>query len=482
MKSAIWMVPCLIVIVVAQPGLAQVERFEVGQHLVDFDKAWEQYRLDAAAKKRAMKLLQPVVPAFFAAQWGSAAKLLDQARHALASKEPAPPAVRWAESLVVAPDLRLQQKKADRLIVYLKTFYKSDVEIPAGAELVLQLHSNGQPLLPAVTSPIKELPMAVNMPAALPEGDHSLQAKVLVGGKVLTVEAQTISVVDRLFERLAALKKGIAALPAKPASTDKESVAYLVSLLDALADAATFEANYPAARLLAEAEAALKLAQAGKNYYGGDKSGQFWLNLNTASGKFVSRLFAPDAVKKGKPLPLVVALHGAGASENLFFEGYGNGLIVKMCRERGWLLVSPRSGYLVFNMPVGAIVDEVARLYAVDRSNVFVVGHSMGAAQAVAAAQETPNLFAAVAALGGSGKVSAAAKVKAVPFLVGVGDGDFAFEGARKLAKQLKDGGVENVELKEYTDIEHIMIVREALPAAFALFEKSMKKQFAPRS
>ena len=34
-------------------------------------------------------------------------------------------------------------------------------------------------------------------------------------------------------------------------------------------------------------------------------------------------------------MPVVVALHGAGGSENLFFEGYGAGHIVTECRKRG---------------------------------------------------------------------------------------------------------------------------------------------------
>jgi predicted esterase len=456
------------------PVLAQPERYEVGQHLVAFEKAWEQHRMNAAAKKRALRDLLPVVPNFFAANWTNAARLLDQARFALAAKEPPPAAVRWAESLALVLDSRLLPRSADRLNVQLKTFYKTSVNIPAGAELVLQFNSNGKSLLPEVKAPIKELPLVVDLPAALPEGDHYLRAAVVVGGKALTTEEQLISVVDRPGERLKVLQKGLAQVAKNGSATDRKTAGYLMSLLEGLNDRRTFETNYPAARLLSEAEAALESLQSGKGYYGGDKTGQFWLKLATAKGDFVARLLAPDAVKKGKPLPLVVALHGAGASENLFFEGYGNGLIVKMCKQRGWLLVSPRSGYLVFTMPVGAIVDAVAKLYPVDRDQILVVGHSMGAAQALAAAQEDPKLFAAVAALGGSGKVTHADKIKRVPFFVGVGDSDFALEAARRTAKQLKAGGVEAVEFREYADVEHIMIVREALPEVFALFDKAV--------
>src|SRR5262249_14666700 len=142
-------------------------------------------------------------------------------------------------------------------------------------------------------------------------------------------------------------------------------------------------------------------------------------------------------VKQGKPLPLVIALHGAGSSENLFFDGYGRGGIVRLCAERGWLLLAPRTEGLAFNFPAAALVDEVNRLYPVDRKQVFVVGHSMGAMQAVRAAQDVPNLFAGVAALGGGGAVKMSPALKAVPFFIGVGTRDFLLPSAHALRESL---------------------------------------------
>jgi predicted esterase len=444
--------------------------------LVRLEKTWEQHRHEPAAKKRALKSLLSVVPRILAGQWTGAAQLLDKSRHALVSADEPSADVRWADSLYLAPDTRLQSKKADRLIVSLRAFYKTDLKIPDKARLSLQFLDNGKPLLPVVTSAIGELPWAVNLPASLPEGDHVLQARIEVTGKVLQVAEQIISVVDRPKERVQALKNGLAALGGKAKTTDGQTIDYLAKLVDSLEKGALHETNSPAARLLVEAETALTALQVGKNFYGHGKTGQYRLKLATAEGTFISRLAAPEQAKQGKPLPLVVALHGLGGSENLFFEGYGSGLIVKMCQERGWLLVSPRTnGYLVFTMPVAAIVDEIAKLYAVDRSRIFVVGHSMGAAQAIDAVEQAPKIFAAVAALGGSGKVQAATKIKHVPFFIGVGSGDFALEGARKLAKQLEAGGVSSVTLKEYLDVEHIMTVREALPDCFALFDTVAK-------
>ena len=84
-----------------------------------------------------------------------------------------------------------------------------------------------------------------------------------------------------------------------------------------------------------------------------------------------------------------VAFHGVGGSENMFFESYGHGAIVDRCRERGWLLVAPKSTAFG-GSPALEIVDELARIYPVDLKRVMLVGHSMGAGQAVAAASKMP--------------------------------------------------------------------------------------------
>ena len=92
------------------------------------------------------------------------------------------------------------------------------------------------------------------------------------------------------------------------------------------------ETNYPAARLLKEAEEGTRAVAAGQPFYGQKKVGQFWLQTPGTGAAVSLRLQAPPAAARGTPLPLVIALHGAGGSENLFFDGYGNGLIARLCR------------------------------------------------------------------------------------------------------------------------------------------------------
>jgi len=176
------------------------------------------------------------------------------------------------------------------------------------------------------------------------------------------------------------------------------------------------------------------------------------------------------------PVPIVVALHGAGGSENLFFEGYGAGHIVTECRKRGWLLVATRSG-LSFGTgpPIPALLDELAKRYPLDPKRVFVVGHSMGAMQTIDLIQKHPTAFAAAAALGGGGAVRDPKAFAASPLFVGVGEKDgIALAGARGLNKALA-AGAKNLTYKEYPDVEHMVIVREALPDVFAVFDRAAK-------
>jgi pimeloyl-ACP methyl ester carboxylesterase len=472
---------CLLALSPARAA-AQSDRFEVGQRLRAFEAAWEAHP-DAAARKRALKAVQGVVAQFFKGRYDEAARILAEAGNALRAEKEPPAEVLWAQSLSVRLGPRLADATPRELGVALEPFYKTKAEAPKGAALRLTLlATDGKTVLASHEAPIRALPLRTPLPLKGPrlaEGDHLLRAEVVANGKVLhATPDQTVSLAANLTERLAALGKGVKALPAQTATADALTLRELVGVLGALADGATLETSYPAARLLREAEAALKDVQAGKTHFGGGKTGQFWLRLpaGSKSGTAV-RLLAPDATRPGKPLPLVIALHGAGGSENLFFDGYGKGEIVRLCRKRGWLLVAPRTEGFSFSAPVPALIDAVNALYPVDRKRVFVVGHSMGAIQAVKAAQDAPERIAAVAALGGGGWFKASEGFKAIAFFVGVGTRDTLMgSSVRALKKGLLAAGVKTVVYREYPEVEHMLVVPVALPEVFALFDKLARR------
>jgi predicted peptidase len=260
-------------------------------------------------------------------------------------------------------------------------------------------------------------------------------------------------------------------------------------MLKSLSEGATEDADCPAARLLAEAEETERAAAAGRSYHGNRRPGDFWLALPTGDEAIEARLLAPQAVKDGKPLPLVIALHGVGGSGHLFFEGYGRGATVRECEERGWLLVAPHlkrtlslkdlTGVVDW-LPVADLIDEVNRLYPVDQKRVYLLGHSMGARLAVGLVGREPRRFAAVAALAGGGRWKASQdkpseELKDVRFFIGVGKEDsvpYAPKWARDLGPDLKRAGVKQVTFKEYADIEHLLVVQAARAEVFDFFAR----------
>jgi pimeloyl-ACP methyl ester carboxylesterase len=204
-------------------------------------------------------------------------------------------------------------------------------------------------------------------------------AEIIIGKDHIELNPPTLSAVSAPARRLNDLEVGLGRIKAN--TIQRATLASHPTILKSLFAKETPETNNPAARLLAEA--ALKVVANGGGYFGKARPGEFWITLADEHGLLPVRIKAPEAAAKGKPLSLVIALHGAGGSENMFFDAYGNGKIVDLCRKRGWLLVAPRLSLFGLSMPVDSIVSEIERIYPVDKRQIFVAGHSMGAAQAI---------------------------------------------------------------------------------------------------
>ncbi len=457
------------VAVTALPLHAQRDevRYELGRRLRLFESEWDAVT-EAAARKRTIPHLKQATTDFFggflSGKQEEAGRGLDRARLAL-QHETLPAERLWAESLVARPSHRLVDRTAIELT--LARFYPAKEKLPEGAMLRVQIVGEGK----AVDQPIGELPVKLTLPLKdVKEGDHVLRTDIVVKDRVLARSEQTLSVVDGLKERLEKAGKAVQALDETP-STDHCTAGSLLTSLERLAEGKTLETDYPASRLLGELEELLRVRTTRKPYHGKDRAGQFWLTLAVKDRRVPVRVQVPAAAKEGKPLPLVIALHGAGGSENMFFDGYGNGVITKLCAQRGWLLVATRNGL------ADGVIDELARLYPVDRKKVFLVGHSMGAGQALAAVNREPEKYAAVAALGGGGVIRSSEAITTVAFFVGVGKEDFlALRNTRPLEEGLKRAKVVKAIYKEYDDVEHLVIVQVCLPEVCKLFDEVARR------
>jgi predicted esterase len=402
---------------------------------------------------------------FFSGRLGDAGQVIDRARFALAGID-ATPDLRAANSLVVRPRARLVDRSSGKVELSVTRLYDPKVE-PPELKLTVQLIAGDKKA--TATDTVRAIPAQLSLPISdVPAGDWPVSWKLAVGDKTLATGEFTVSLVDKLDSRLEALAQAVEKLPTENQTTEHRTLRMLTGLLTKLSQGASLETDYPAALLLSDAETLAKLP-AGGRFFEAARTGQHWITLETAKGAPTVRVAVP-AQKGEQPVPLVVALHGAGGTENMFFDAYGHGAVVRECQKRGWMLVATRTEFFGAP-PVDLIVDELAKRYPIDKARVFLVGHSMGAGQAIGLAQQHPGRWAGVAALGGGSRVSKPEAFKSVPLFVGVGTEDFALNGARALGKSAATAGGTLV-VREYPDIEHIVIVQAALPDVFAWYEK----------
>lgn len=476
MKPFLWVCAGVLLLL---PGnsFAQQDRYELGQRLKALELLWDEKKPEGDARKRVSGPLTRSVTSFFTMQLGEAGRYLDDARFSLLSEQPPSNARRWAAALSVRPQTRLIDTNAKELAIELYAFYPPKVEPVSGARLRLLLVSEtGKPVGRGVEAPVAQLPMTVPMPLeAIGEGDFWLTAEIIAEKESLASIRQRISVLSEPAERLR--KMGAVVEKTEQRTVTAETLRAHRALLESLLNKKTLETDYPAARLFAEAETLVASLDQGNDDLLKNRPGQYWLTLPTGAGRTAVRLYAPQNLAKTDAVPLVIAMHGAGGSENMFFEGYGAGGIVKLCEKRGWLLVAPRAASGFGRAASTAdFIDALAKLYPVDRKRVFLVGHSMGASTAVAMVSAGPDKVAAVAVLGGGGRIAQPETVKAVPFFIGCGKQDFAIALARSLAKSLEKVNGLTVIFKEYVDIEHLAIVQVALPDVFAFFDTVARK------
>lgn len=448
---------------------AQSERHELGRRLVAFEKQWET-TTDDAARKRALAILPKVTTQFFALQLGEAGRTLDDARWALLGETPSDE-TRWAESLHIVPPAVLHDLAKDDFIVTVKHFYPPNVPRPKGMIVTLKFDDVAEPV------PLDKLPAKVKL---LTKGDQTVRTGGLQLKALLQTKAAVLARIETLMSRdevgpIDAWKKKAAADFGVP-SFESLSLKDKVALLERLAGGEIPESDLEILDRYLELQTLVAALEAKKTYYDDFHPGDHTMSVPLPNKQSaVIRAFVPSGLDAAKPVPIVFALHGAGGSENMFFESYGAGHIVKECEKRGWMLVATRGGFLG-SPPVPEILEALKTRYPIDGKKVFVVGHSMGAGQAAEIAQRNPKLFRGIALLGGAARVRDVKAFAQLPLFLGVGTKDqLAYKGSTALVKNLRAAEAANLTAKEYPEIEHLVIVREALPDVFAIWDKSIQ-------
>lgn len=176
--------------------------------------------------------------------------------------------------------------------------------------------------------------------------------------KLMSIEAST----PALEQALASARARNALLSDTPSS---ENTAQLL-----------FDPNQLAADIAAEIDA----LAAGNDPYAG-RAGDYWRVLKFDSKESPMRVYLPESADTSKPLPLVVAFHGAGGDENMFMDAYGAGIIKETADKHGFLLVTPRTydyGGNSLGEMFDALIEAIGYDYDIDAKRIYVLGHSMG--------------------------------------------------------------------------------------------------------
>jgi predicted esterase len=209
-----------------------------------------------------------------------------------------------------------------------------------------------------------------------------------------------------------------------------------------------------------------------------ERRGDQWRMIDVGGVRLPCRVFVPDSVRPESKPPLVIALHGAGGDESMFFSAYGQGEIVRQAQRLGCVVVAPNTTVFATS-PVlfDGLVERLEREWGIDRARISVVGHSMGAAatgsivRVRSAAITRAALLAGWGGFGGvpgigSGSMDEAAIKGLPPIRVELGALDPLMEAARisASARSLRERGA-RIECTVHGDEGHTMIVPTVLPA-----------------
>ncbi len=195
------------------------------------------------------------------------------------------------------------------------------------------------------------------------------------------------------------------------------------------------------------------------------RPGHLWRTITIGRLRVPVRIYVPQAVSTGKPLPLVVALHGAGADENVFPEAYGAGRIVDLAEERGFLMASPlTTGFLGNARCLPALLAALEPHVRVDPERIYLLGHSLGGMAATLFAQSEAGRLAGVVALAGGGRMRADRPTAPTLFIAGEIDPIVPASRVRGAYEHARAAGLP-VEYREMKGYGHTLLVGDHLPA-----------------
>ncbi|HWP84684.1 MAG TPA: hypothetical protein VNN17_05810 [Terriglobia bacterium] len=221
------------------------------------------------------------------------------------------------------------------------------------------------------------------------------------------------------------------------------------------------------------------------------------------------RLYVPTSWDGQSKLPLVLMLHGGGSNESRYLDANDKQLL-KLAETHGYLLVSPlgwsplgaygtclrlpavfgqaeaaaqqRATACVQNVQtlegseqdVINVLEMVLYEYPVERSQMFLMGHSMGSGGTWYLGAKYAEYWRAIAPMSGPFVEQATYpwdRIRTLPIFMTEGTGATpSLEGSRAMQKWMKEQGFQLEHLE--VDADHGRMVPLVLPAIFDFFDR----------
>ncbi len=197
------------------------------------------------------------------------------------------------------------------------------------------------------------------------------------------------------------------------------------------------------------------------------RAGDYWRTFKAKENDtpVASRIYAPQQAIGQQAVPLVIALHGAGGDENMFFAGYGAGMIKDLADKHGFVVASPGTSALGGRVErLDHLISEIAADYAIDPQAIYLIGHSMGAFATATLTAKRADKIAAACCLAGGGKPPSD-KIPPMLVIAGKLDSVIPITMLQPMATQAIDAGMP-VELRVEEHLGHTLLVGAVLPEA----------------
>lgn len=424
----------MVVALAAALGLVQQSgyaagRYELAERLKRLDVAWMATK-DPARRKSAIDLINTATTSFFTSRMSEAAMALDEAISKLENRRHRP-----SDALAVRPERPFCEPGAT-VSLKITWAYRPASVLPVEVGVGRQTVS----VRPGSDATLNVNPWVAN-PELRQNQEIGFLMPVSVGSETRFVY---LSFVRKVDERLARL-----------VGSQDPFVSEIGRALDRFqSKPETLETELPLVSYLFSAEA----VEDGKA-----KVGELEQVYLAKQGDTTLRAAFPKGRPNG-PIDVVIAVHGSGGSENMFFEAMGRGMAASEALRRGWAIVAPRARQGC----VDDCIDWLVKVRGIQIRRLFLLGHSMGGGIVLSGMPKIKP--AAIAALApGTSRISPA--LDGIPIYVAVGASDPLGAMVRGLVRANEDRP--GFKFEAFDPCEHTMIGADSLPSVYRFFDSA---------